>query len=93
MARGRHTSSQRSEWSCDYSTGLGDWSVGLVLVVRENYPDWKPPQAATQRLEGDQTRVTGIIFNRWDQFRNDVYGHHPFRCTPEYSLPDWKAGL
>lgn len=73
---------------------MARYSDGLMLVVRANYTLRETAQAATQRLEGDRTRVTGtIILNRWDQFRSDVSGYYLFRGKPEYSTPDWKAGL
>ena len=53
---------------------MARYADGLVLVVRANYTDRKTAHAAAQRLEGDGTRVTGIILNRWDQFHSDVYG-------------------
>jgi uncharacterized protein involved in exopolysaccharide biosynthesis len=57
------------------------YADGLDLVVRPNYTDQKTAQAVALRLEGDGTRVTGIILNRWDQFRSDVYGYRAFRGT------------
>jgi succinoglycan biosynthesis transport protein ExoP len=72
---------------------MAQYADGLVLVVRANYTDRKTAQAAAQRLEGDGARVTGIILNRWDQFRSDVYGHRAFRGRPECPTPDWKPGL
>ena len=72
---------------------MAPYADGLVLVVRANYTDQKTAQAVARRLEGDGTRVTGIILNRWDQFRSDVYGYRAFRGTRECPTPDWKPVL
>ncbi len=48
---------------------------GLVLVVRANFTDRRTAQAAVQRLECDGVRVTGVILNRWDASRGDLYGY------------------
>jgi uncharacterized protein involved in exopolysaccharide biosynthesis len=60
---------------------MARYADGLVLVVQPNYTDQKTAQAVALRLEGDGTRVTGIILNRWDQFRSDVYRYRAFRGT------------
>jgi receptor protein-tyrosine kinase len=52
---------------------------GLVLVVRANFTDRRTAQAAVQRLECDGIRVTGVILNRWDPSRSDLYGYPAFR--------------
>ena len=51
---------------------------GLVLVVRANFTDRRTAQAAVQRLECDGIRVTGVILNRWDPSRSDLYGYPAF---------------
>ena len=51
---------------------------GLVLVVRANFTDRRTAQAAVQRLECDGIRVTGVILNRWDASRSDLYGYPAF---------------
>jgi receptor protein-tyrosine kinase len=51
---------------------------GLVLVVRANFTDRRTAQAAVQRLECDGIRVTGVILNRWDSSRSDLYGYPAF---------------
>lgn len=60
---------------------MARYSDGLVLVVRPNYTNQKTAQAVALRLKNDGTRVTGIILNRRDQFRSDVYGYRAFRGT------------
>jgi receptor protein-tyrosine kinase len=51
---------------------------GLVLVVRANFTDRRTAQAAVQRLECDGIHVTGVILNRWDASRGDLYGYPAF---------------
>ena len=60
---------------------MARYADGLVLVVRANYTDRKTAQAAVQRLECDGIRVTGVILNRWDPSRSDLYGY-PAGRTP-----------
>ena len=62
---------------------MARYADGLVLVVRANYTDRKTAQAAVQRLDCDGIRVTGVILNRWDPSRSDLYGYPAFR-TPGY---------
>jgi receptor protein-tyrosine kinase len=47
---------------------------GLVLVVRANHTDRRTAQAAVQRLECDGISLMGVILNRWDSSRSDIYG-------------------
>jgi len=47
----------------------------LLLVVRANYTGKKTAQAAVQRLLEDGIPVMGVILNRWDPARSDVYGY------------------
>jgi Mrp family chromosome partitioning ATPase len=93
MARGRHTSHSRLRLEFADARMMARYADGLVLVVRANDTDRKTAQAVARRLEGDGTRVTGIILNRWDQFRSDVYGYLAFRSTRECPTPDWKPVL
>jgi receptor protein-tyrosine kinase len=51
----------------------------LVLVVRANYTDKRTAQAAAARLELDGTPAMGVILNRWDPARSDMYGYPGFR--------------
>jgi receptor protein-tyrosine kinase len=59
---------------------------GLLLVVRADYTEKKTAQAAVQRLSSDGIPVMGVILNRWDPSRSDLYGY-----GPDYSLD--KHGL
>ena len=72
---------------------MARYGDGLLLVVRANYTDRKTVQAAAQRFEDDGTQVTGIILNRWDRFRGDVYGYRAFRGMPGCPTPDWRPDL
>jgi receptor protein-tyrosine kinase len=46
----------------------------LLLVVRANYTDRRTAQVAVQRLLLDGLSVMGVILNRWDSARSDIYG-------------------
>jgi Mrp family chromosome partitioning ATPase len=48
---------------------------GLLLVVRADYTEKKTAQAAVQRLSSDGIPVMGVILNRWDPARSDLYGY------------------
>jgi polysaccharide biosynthesis transport protein len=48
----------------------------VLLVVRANYTDRKTAQAAVQRLLLDGISVMGVILNRWDPARSDIYGYY-----------------
>jgi receptor protein-tyrosine kinase len=58
---------------------MARYAEGIMLVVRANYTDRKTAQAAVQRLHFDHTPVMGVILNRWDSSRNDMYGYPAFR--------------
>ncbi len=60
---------------------------GLVLVVRANFTDRRTAQAAVQRLECDGIRVTGVILNRWDASRSDLYGYPAFGDLSRLGTP------
>jgi receptor protein-tyrosine kinase len=64
---------------------MARYADGLVLVVRANYTGRKTAQAAVRRLECDGIRVTGVILNRWDPSRSNLYGDTAFRA-PGYLL-------
>jgi receptor protein-tyrosine kinase len=51
---------------------------GLLLVVRADYTEKKTAQAAVQRLASDGIPVMGVILNRWDPARSDLYGYGPY---------------
>ncbi len=62
---------------------MARYADGLVLVVRANYTSRKTAQAAVQRLECDGIRVTGVVLNRWDPSRSNLYGY-PAGRAPGY---------
>ena len=51
----------------------------LLLVVRANYTDRRTAQAAVARLQLDGIPMMGVILNRWDPSRSDMYGYSAFR--------------
>jgi receptor protein-tyrosine kinase len=57
---------------------LARYADGLLFVVRANYTDRKTAQAAVQRLQSDGICITGVILNRWDLSRGDLYGYPAF---------------
>jgi receptor protein-tyrosine kinase len=54
---------------------MARYADGLVLVVRANYTGRRTAQAAVQRLDCDGIRVTGVVLNRWDRSRGNLYGY------------------
>jgi receptor protein-tyrosine kinase len=54
---------------------MGRYAEKLLVVVRANYTDRKTAQAAVQRLLLDGLPVLGVILNRWDPARSDIYGY------------------
>jgi receptor protein-tyrosine kinase len=58
---------------------MARYAEGIVLVVRANYTDRKTAQAAVQRLHFDHIPVMGVILNRWDPSRSDMYGYPAYR--------------
>ena len=69
---------------------MARYADGLVLVVRANYTDRKTAEAAVQRLECDGIRVTGVILNRWDPSRSNLYGDPTFRVPGYLTSPlEW----
>jgi receptor protein-tyrosine kinase len=59
---------------------MARYADGLVLVVRANYTGRKTAQAAVQRLDCDGIRVTGVVLNRWDPSRSNLYGYPACRA-------------
>lgn len=57
---------------------MGRYAEKLLLVVRANYTGRKTAQAAVQRLLLDGIPVLGVILNRWDPARSDIYGYAPY---------------
>ena len=55
-----------------------DLSDQLLLVVRANYTDRRMAQAAVQRLLLDGIPVMGVILNRWDPARSNIYDHNHY---------------
>jgi receptor protein-tyrosine kinase len=56
---------------------MARYAEGLLLVVRADFTDKRTAQAAVQRLSSDGIPVTGVILNRWDPARSDLYGYGP----------------
>ena len=50
----------------------------LLLVVRANYTEKKMAQVAVQRLLLDGIPVMGVILNRWDPARSNIYDHNHY---------------
>jgi receptor protein-tyrosine kinase len=57
---------------------LARYAEQLLMVVRADYTDTKTAQTAVQRLLLDGIPVMGVILNRWDPSRSDVYGYAPY---------------
>jgi receptor protein-tyrosine kinase len=53
---------------------MARYAEKLILVVRANYTDRRTAQVAVQRLLLDGISVMGVILNRWDSARSDIYG-------------------
>jgi receptor protein-tyrosine kinase len=69
---------------------MARYADGLVLVVRANYTGRKTAQAAVQRLNCDGIRVTGVVLNRWDPSRSNLYGYSARRAPGYLVSPlDW----
>ena len=52
---------------------MARYAEKLLLVVRANYTDRKTAQVAVQRLLLDGISIMGVILNRWDPARSDLY--------------------
>jgi capsular exopolysaccharide synthesis family protein len=65
---------------------MGPYVEKLLLVVRANYTDRKTAQAAVQRLLLDGIPVLGVILNRWDPARSDIYGYAPYYSVDHEDL-------
>jgi polysaccharide biosynthesis transport protein len=57
---------------------MARYAETLLLVVRANYTDRKTAHAAVNRLLLDGIPVMGVILNRWDPARSDLYRYPAF---------------
>jgi succinoglycan biosynthesis transport protein ExoP len=62
---------------------MARYTEELVLVVRANYTERKTAQAAVERLRLDGIPVMGVILNRWDPARSDMYRYPAFRSLDQ----------
>ena len=57
---------------------MAGYAEYLLLVVRANYTEKKMAQVAVQRLLLDGIPSLGVILNRWDPARSNIYGHNHY---------------
>ena len=65
---------------------MARYAEKLLLVVRANYTYRKTANAAVQRLLLDGIPVMGVILNRWDSERSDMYRYPRFHGMTRQDL-------
>jgi receptor protein-tyrosine kinase len=65
---------------------MARYAEGLLLVVRASYTDRRTARAAVERLQLDRIPVMGVILNRWDPARSDMYGYRAYTGVSEREI-------